>query len=137
MLVAADFIRSKTPGNRGRLSLALFPGYTEAELTDFLTTLIANGYAHPTVTALPVDERDARVEAYVYWQAYDEALSIAITSNSEVRLDNVGTKKRDAKALRETLAGWIADYRRLFETGSESGKASVPGSVSVDIVPGR
>lgn len=139
MLTAADFIRSPTPGNRGSLSLALFPGYTDANLIDFLNALITVGYAEPKVIAAAGDtEKDRLVTAYVYASAYDEALMLAALRPTEIALDDLGTRKVDIK----TLTG-ILSTRRKEALAQWEAETIVPGppvdrnpSVTVPLVPG-
>lgn len=138
MLVPADFIRSTEPGNRGRLSLSLFPGYTLETLGEFIQALLTVAYAEPRVIAQTVEEaQDRLVQAYVYASAYDEALLLAATRPTETSLDDLGTRKVDVKNLTAIITGWRKEWLAVWDADpSPTPAPPTQGSVTVPMSPG-
>jgi hypothetical protein len=131
-----DLIRSTEPGNTGRLSLSLFPKYTAEQLEALLQAQLDAAYAE-LGSAGTEAERNRLASGFAYAQAYDEALVQSFDEATEVRLDNLGTRKKDVGTKRNTIQGWANGYRAQWDAGLstpvENGGIPASGSAPVRI----
>jgi hypothetical protein len=132
MITASQFVRYE--GGTGRLILGLFPGYTQMALTGRIQDLITAAYLHPTVAAAsPGTEQDVLASAYVYEQAYDEALLLAATRPTEIRMERLGTRKMDVAALIRLLEKWRDDAAGVLN-GTTAAEAADLSSTTATVV---
>jgi hypothetical protein len=129
----SDLIRSTEAGNTGRLSLSLFPKYTAEQLEALLQAQLDAAYAELGGAGTEA-ERNRLASAFAYAQAYDEALVQSFDEASEVRLDNLGTRRKDVATKRNSLQAWASSYRAQWDAGlTPADPSGIPASGSAPV----
>lgn len=114
-LAPNHFIRGTEADQNGRLTPQMFGGWKDERLTAYVQGLLDKAAALPAITALPAGTQDSATEAFVYWQAFDAALTEVTFAPERADVERLGSVTHNRAAQIKTLKEDRNSYRAAFD----------------------
>lgn len=131
------FIRTDDPDANGRLTPAMFGGWKTDRLTAFVQSALDAAYQRGDISGLPAATQDLAAEQFVYWRAYDAALTEVTFAPERADLERLGSvsydRARQIKALRTERDKYESGFLALIDPPAPARRRRIT-SGAVDIV---